>query len=50
MEQPLPGNGQILQQLGAAVLLCSDCHPNRKPGSLDQANDIHRVGVAGSSK
>ena len=45
MEQPRPSNEQILQQLGAAVLLCwDDLSFQSQARILDQANDI--IGLA----
>jgi hypothetical protein len=45
VEQPRPGNELILQQLGAAVLLCwDDLSFRSQTRILDQANDI--IGLA----
>jgi hypothetical protein len=45
VEQPRPNNELILQQLGAAVLLCwDDLSFQSQTGILDQANDI--IGLA----
>jgi hypothetical protein len=45
VEQPQPNNELILQQLGAAVLLCwDDLSFQSQTGILDQANDI--IGLA----
>ena len=45
MEQRRPGNEQILQQLGSAVLLCwDDLSFQSQTRILDQANDI--IGLA----
>jgi hypothetical protein len=45
VEQPRPGNELILQQLGAAVLLCwDDLSLQSRTRILDQANDI--IGLA----
>ncbi len=45
VERPRPGNELILQQLGAAVLLCwDDLSLQSRTRILDQANDI--IGLA----
>ena len=45
VERPRPSNEQILQQLGAAVLLCwDDLSFQSQSRILDQANDI--IGLA----